>query len=97
MIALTLGNMQDLKSHRLNKLVIILVAAVLFALIHYPYSWLIIGTFILALLYGFIYLKERNLYVLGIFHGWLGGLFYYTVVDRDPFLEMFGKFLNLQT
>ena len=96
LIALTLGNMQDLKSHRLNKLVIILVAAVLFALVHYPYSWLIIGTFILALLYGFIYLKERNLYVLGIFHGWLGGLFYYTVVDRDPFLEMFGKFLNLK-
>ena len=96
LIGLTLGNMQDLKGHRLNKVVMILVAAVLFALVHYPYSWLIIGTFILALLYGLIYLKERNLYVLGIFHGWLGGLFYYTVVDRDPFLEMFGKFLNLK-
>lgn len=97
LIALTAGNMQDLKSYHLNKHVIILIAAILFALIHYPYTWLIIGTFILALLYGFIYLKERNIYVLGIFHGWLGGLFYYTVVDRDPFLEMFGKLLNLKT
>lgn len=97
LIALTAGNLQDLKGYRLNKYVIILIAALLFALVHYPYVWLIIGTFILALLYGFIYLKERNVYVLGIFHGWLGGLFYYTVVDRDPFLEMFGKLLNLKT
>jgi membrane protease YdiL (CAAX protease family) len=91
LIALTAGNMQDMKSYRLNKQFIILITAILFALVHYPYTWLMIGTFILALLYGFIYLKERNIYVLGIFHGWLGGLFYYTVVDRDPFLEMFGK------
>ena len=97
LIALTAGNLQDLKSYKLNKQVIIFIAAVLFALVHYPYGWLITGTFILALLYGFIYLKERNLYVLGIFHGWLGGLFYYTVVDRDPFVEMFGKLLNLKT
>lgn len=96
LIALTSGNMQDLKSYRLNKLMILFITAVVFALVHYPYSWLIIGTFILALLYGFIYLKERNLYVLGIFHGWLGGLFYYTAVDRDPFFEMFGKLLNLK-
>ena len=97
LIALTAGNLHDLKSYKLNKQLIILIAAVLFALVHYPYAWLIIGTFILALLYGFIYLKERNIYVLGIFHGWLGGLFYYTVVDRDPFVEMFGKLLNLKT
>ena len=91
LIALTAGNMQDLKTYKLNKQVIIVIASLLFAIVHYPYTWLIIGTFVLALLYGFIYLKERNIFVLGIFHGWLGGLFYYTVVDRDPFLEMFGK------
>lgn len=95
LIALTAGNLHDLKSHKLNKQAIILVAAVLFALVHYPYGWLIIGTFVLALLYGFIYLKERNIYVLGIFHGWLGGLYYYTVVNRDPFLEMFGKLFQI--
>lgn len=95
LIALTAGNMQGLQGFKLNKYVMILIAAVLFAMVHYPYTWLIIGTFVLALLYGFVYLKERNIYVLGIFHGWLGGLFYYTVVDRDPFVEMFGKLLSL--
>jgi hypothetical protein len=64
-------------------------------ILHYPSIWLVIGTSILALFYGYIFLKGRNVYVLGIFHGWLGGLFYYTVVRRDPFAEVFGRYLNL--
>lgn len=93
LIALTVGNMQDLGW---NKTLIIFVSAILFAIVHYPYGWLIIGTFILALFYGFIYLRERNLYVLGLFHGWLGGIFYYTVLARDPFVEVFGKLFNIR-
>jgi len=91
LIALTTGNLYDIKSQKLNKRVIILLSALLFGAIHYPYTWLMIATFILAIFYGWIYLKERNLYVLGLFHGWLGGIFYYSVLQRDPFLEMFGK------
>ncbi len=91
LIAPTAGNMQDIKGNNLHKGVIIFLSAILFAAIHYPFIWLIIGTFILAIFYGSIYLKERNIYVLGIFHGWLAGIFYYTVLDRDPFLETFGK------
>lgn len=90
-IGLVAGNLQDLKENRPNQFVILLVTALLFGIVHYPYYWLMAGTFVLALLYGFIYLKERNVYVMGLFHGWLGGLFFYTVVDRDPFVEVFGK------
>lgn len=92
LIALTAGNLQDFKNLKLNRRIIILFAAILFASVHYPYLWLIVGTFILALFYGWVYLKERNLFILGCFHGWLGTLFFYTVVNRDPFLEMFGRF-----
>lgn len=95
LIALTAGNMQDIKGQKLNKGIIILLSALLFAAVHYPFGWLMAGTFGLAIFYGWIYLKERNIYVLGLFHGWLGGLFYYTILDRDPFLEMFGKFFGL--
>ena len=49
-----------------------------------------IGTFLLALFYGMVYLKTRNVWVMGILHGWLGALFFYTVVGRDPFAEVFG-------
>ena len=93
LIALIAGNLQDMNGQHLNKVFVILFSALLFASVHYPFVWLIIGTFGLALFYGFIYLKERNIYVLGLFHGWLGGLFYYTVLDRDPFLETFGKLI----
>ena len=91
LIALTAGNLQDMKGQTLNKEIIILLSAILFGAIHYPFVWLMIATFILAIFYGWIYLSERNLYVLGLFHGWLGGIFYYTVLERDPFLEMFGR------
>jgi membrane protease YdiL (CAAX protease family) len=91
LIALTTGNVQDLQGQNFNKVIVILFSAILFASVHYPFVWLMIGTFILALYYGWIYLNERNIYVLGLFHGWLGGLFYYAVLGRDPFLEMFGK------
>jgi uncharacterized protein len=90
LIALTAGNLQDMKDQHLKKGIIILLAALLFGAIHHPYLWLMLATFILALFYGWIYLGERNIYVLGLFHGWLGGIFYYTVLERDPFLEMFG-------
>ena len=95
LIALTAGNLHDLKGQYFNKWIIILLSALLFAVVHYPFVWLMLGTFILALFYGFIYVKERNLYVLGLFHGWLGGIFYYTVLNRDPFMEMFNKFYDI--
>lgn len=90
LICLTAGNLQDMQGLRLPKSIVILIAAALFGIIHYPYIWLIAGSFVLAIFYGAVYLKERNLFVLGLFHGWLGAIFFYTVVDRDPFVEIFG-------
>lgn len=92
LIALVAGNWQDLKKSKSGYGYVVFVTALLFAIIHYPYVWLMLGTFFLALLYGFIYLQARNLFVMGIFHGWLGAIFFYTVVARDPFAEIFGKF-----
>ena len=94
LIALTAGNLQDYRRIKVNRVIIIFLSALLFAFVHYPIIWLIIGTFILAIFYGWTYLKERNLYVLGLFHGWLAGLFYYTVLNTDPFLNTFGKILH---
>lgn len=93
-IGLMAGNLQDLENQKMGKPLIIFLTALLFGLVHYPYYWLMLGTFVLALFYGFIYLKERNVYVMGLFHGWLGGLFFYTVVNRDPFAEVFGKYIH---
>lgn len=93
-IGLVAGNLSTLKSIKLKKVTVVLITALLFSLVHYPSVWLLIGTFILALVYGYIYLKSKNLYVLGLFHGWLGALFYYTVVNQDPFADVFLKLIN---
>lgn len=91
LMSLVAGNMQAQK--KLSNGLIILSTSILFGILHYPYNWLIMGTFILSLFYTYIYLNQRNLYVLGIFHGWLGAIFYYTVVGEDPYLEVFGPLL----
>ncbi len=92
-LGLVAGNLKDQKAIRLKNIHIISSTAILFALIHYPNTWLVIGTFVLALFYCYIFLKVRNVYVLGLFHGWLGTIFYYTIVNTDPFLNVFGKYM----
>lgn len=94
-VGLITGNLKDLKGKRLNDFLIIIITAIIFSSVHYPDYWLIIGTFILAIVYSKIYLTKRNLFVLGLLHGWLGDFFYYTVVNRDPFIEIFGRILKL--
>jgi membrane protease YdiL (CAAX protease family) len=93
-ISLVAGNLNELKLKGWNKFLVILVAALLFGLVHYPYFWLMGATFVLALFYGYIFLKERNVYAMGLYHGWLGAIFFYTVVGRDPFIEVIGKYFN---
>ncbi len=93
LIALLAGNLSELRTLKLGKPAIVFISALMFAGVHYPFWWLIVATFMLAIFYGYIYLSKRNIYVLGLFHGWLGGLFYYTVMDSDPFLDTFGKLI----
>lgn len=93
LIALLAGNLRRIDRPVLSKATVIGLTALLFAAIHYPIWPLIGATFVLALFYGYIYLKEPNIYVLGLFHGWLGGFFYYTVMNVDPFLNTFGNLI----
>jgi hypothetical protein len=82
-LALVAGNLQEIKSPKIPKFVILLCTATLFCLVHYPNYMLMGGTFILAIVYTIVYLRFRNLWVLGIVHGWLGSFFYYFVLGKD--------------
>ncbi|WP_353780159.1 CPBP family glutamic-type intramembrane protease [Winogradskyella sp. 3972H.M.0a.05] len=88
-IALVAGN---LRAFNVSKPLILILTAVLFSVVHFPSVWLMAGTFVLALFYTWIYLKKQNLYVLGLFHGWLGAFFYYLVINQDPFADIFLKY-----
>lgn len=86
-------NMRDLGSHKMPIIAAILLTSILFAIIHFPFPLLIVGTFFLALVYTTLYFKGRNLIVLGIYHGWLAAFFFYVVLARDPLMETFGKMI----
>ena len=67
------------------------VGIVLFAIIHYPNGLLMIATGLMAALFIPCYLRDRNLWPLGLFHGWLGTFFYLWVLGKDPWIDVFGK------
>ena len=51
---------------------------------------LVLATALLGLVFTPIYLRWRNLWPLGLYHGWLGALCYFWVIGRDPLLEILG-------
>jgi Type II CAAX prenyl endopeptidase Rce1-like len=66
------------------------MAAILFGTVHLPDMKLAAATCLLGTVFTLIYLRWRNLWPLGLWHGWLGVFFYYWVLNRDPWAEVFG-------
>ena len=71
---------------------LILIGSCLFAVVHIPELPLMLATFGLGLVYVPLYLHYRNLWPLGLYHGWLGTFFYLWVLGRDPWVETFARF-----
>jgi hypothetical protein len=89
-IGLIARNLSDFEGLTIPKSVVVVASSGVFSVVHYPSVPLMAATFVLALLYVFLYLKYINLWILGLFHGWLGGFFYFFVLGRDPWLEFVG-------
>ena len=67
------------------------VGIVLFSVIHFPNGLLMIATGVMAGLFIPCYLRDRNLWPLGVYHGWLATFFYLWVLGKDPWISVFGK------
>ncbi|MEL7246786.1 MAG: hypothetical protein AAFO03_00145 [Bacteroidota bacterium] len=87
-------NLADLSKPKLPFIVVVLLTATVFAVVHFPFVLLVAATFGLAIVYTSLYLRGHNLLVLGIYHGWLGGFFFYTLLNRDPWQEVFGALFS---
>jgi hypothetical protein len=72
------------------ELIATVLAALLFGAVHLPDIRLAAATCALGIVFTLIYLRWRNLWPLGLYHGWLGVFFYYWMLGRDPWSEMFG-------
>ncbi|MEZ5038834.1 MAG: CPBP family glutamic-type intramembrane protease [Saprospiraceae bacterium] len=89
-VGLLAKNLDQLENVKIPRIGIILFTAAMFSFIHYPWQLLMLATFLLAVVYTIMYLNNRNLIVLGIFHGWMGAFFFYTIMEKDPWLDIFG-------
>lgn len=89
MVGLIARNLMDLDNVKVSNFWVVAIISILFSTVHYPSFELIAGTFLLAILYTIVFIRYRNLWVLGLFHGWLGCFFYFFVLGRDPLNELF--------
>jgi membrane protease YdiL (CAAX protease family) len=60
------------------------VAAILFAVSHYPRMELVTLTFVAGIFFTLIYRKYPNLWAVGTAHGLLGSMTFYIVLKEDP-------------
>jgi hypothetical protein len=93
-LAIVVQNLERLPRLATRRTLLWLGASVLFGLAHI-YDWrLVAGTIGLELVVILLYWRYRNLWPLGVLHGWMGALFYLWVLNVDmwdqavvPFLE----------
>ncbi|MGM0375184.1 MAG: CPBP family glutamic-type intramembrane protease [Bacteroidota bacterium] len=92
MIAIIAGNLRAITTVSLNDKQLILLISVLFSFAHFPDPFLMGFTFFMELLFLIAYFKYRNLWPLGLFHGWIGSLLLFFVMGRDLWNELWVVF-----
>lgn len=90
MLGVVVNNLERFAALRRRRMALILLVALIFGFLHAFNQRLVAATFLLELAIVPLYLRHRNLWPLGVLHGWLGGLFYLWVENRDLWAERFG-------
>ena len=81
---LVVGNLAKLPRLAQRPWIAACVGGLLFGAVHWPFPELMVATTLMGTVFGLIYLRYRNLWPLGLAHGWLGALFFLWVMDKDP-------------
>ncbi len=83
-VALLADNLMALMRERTPEFVVVMVAALVFSAVHVPETELMIATFFLGTATTLIFFRTRNLWMVGLLHGWFATLFYFLVLRHDP-------------
>jgi hypothetical protein len=89
MLSIILQNLNIFVNIKINRYVIVLIVSALFSLIHYPSFFLMIFTFFLEIIFISAYFKWRNLWAIGIAHGWIATFLLFYVFNRNLWQELF--------
>lgn len=83
-VALLADNLMALARERTPEFVVVMVSALVFSAVHVPETELMIATFFLGTATTLIFFRTRNLWMIGLLHGWFASLFYFLVLRYDP-------------
>jgi hypothetical protein len=89
MLGIITQNLSSLFVTKVNRYMIVIIVSVLFSLIHYPSYFLMIVTFFLETLFITVYFKWKNLWAIGIAHGWIATFLLFYISDRNLWRELF--------
>ena len=92
MLGIISQNLLTIFEAKRKRFVIIFLVSFFFSLIHYPTCFLMIFTFIMEVVFITVYFKWRNLWAIGIAHGWIATFLLYFVLERDLWTELFQLF-----
>lgn len=84
LVVLTAGNLDRITRGRWPRFFIILPTALLFALVHIPVPVLMGAAFLMGCFTTTLYLRYRDIWGPGIFHGIFATALYYFVLGQDP-------------
>lgn len=73
---------------------LVVAGGALFALVHVGNALMVLATAAVGAAFVALYLRFRNLWPLGLFHGWLATLFYLWFLQRDKLAEVFGALVS---
>jgi hypothetical protein len=88
-LGVAVQNLELVPAVRQRRWLLALLGAALFGAVHAPDWWVVVATFLLELVLVPVFLHWRNLWPLGVLHGWLGVLFYHWALGRDVLAEGF--------
>ncbi|MFW5686246.1 MAG: type II CAAX prenyl endopeptidase Rce1 family protein [Spirochaetota bacterium] len=84
LVALLADNVMALRRERTPEFVVVMFSALIFSAIHFPETDLMTATFFLGAATTLIFFRTRNLWAVGVLHGWFASLFYFLVMGHDP-------------
>ncbi|MBN2274863.1 MAG: CPBP family intramembrane metalloprotease [Bacteroidales bacterium] len=92
MLGLLAGNLISIKKTKLKSVQVIFITSLIFSIVHYPDLSLMMFTFLMQLVFTAVYLKWRNLWALGLAHGWIATFLLFIILKRDLWVEFFAWF-----
>jgi hypothetical protein len=92
LVCIIARNLQDITYLSNHKIPVILLVSMFFSLVHYPYIILMAFTLLMEIIFLLVYDRWRNLWAIGLMHGWAATFLLYFVLHRDLWLELFAWF-----